>query len=83
MNKLIKKYLKDLLLLLFLIISTGVTQAQKNQQKITFGTLLEELLNRENLSQTSAGMWTLHQASSYDRLYVTPDDPVGWYANHD
>ena len=53
------------------------------QEKITFGTLLEEMTNRETLSYLQAKNWMQHQASSYERLSVTPDGPEGWFANHD
>jgi hypothetical protein len=57
--------------------------AQNNPEKITFGTLLEEMTSRESLSYLQAEKWSQHQASSYERLSVTPDDPQGWFANHD
>ena len=53
------------------------------KDSVTFGTLLRELTNRESISQHPGGQWTQHQASSYERLSVTPEDTVGWYANHD
>lgn len=59
------------------------TNAQNSSGKITFGTLLEEMKNRETISYLQAENWTQHQASSYERLSVTPDDPEGWFANHD
>ncbi|MDN5205697.1 DUF2961 domain-containing protein [Fulvivirgaceae bacterium BMA10] len=57
--------------------------AQERSGEVTLNTLLEELVNREMLSQHPDGLWTLHQASSYERLSLTPEDPEGWYANHD
>ncbi len=53
------------------------------QEKITFGTLLDEMTNRESLSYVQATNWSQHQASSYERLSISPDDTLGWYANHD
>lgn len=53
------------------------------QDKVTFGTLLDEMTNRETLSYLQAPIWSQHQASSYERLSVSPDDTLGWYANHD
>lgn len=53
------------------------------QEKITFGTLLDEMTNRETLSYVQATNWSQHQASSYERLSISPDDTLGWYANHD
>ncbi len=84
MNKpLHQRFITLYFILLSVLISTGFTRAQKSQQKITFGSLLGELTNRESLSKLPLGEWTQHQASSYERLSVTPEDPEGWYANHD
>lgn len=65
-----------------LYLSCSIKKGEKPKE-ITFKTLLEELVNREMLSQHPGGLWTQHQASSYERLSVTPTDPEGWYANHD
>jgi hypothetical protein len=53
------------------------------QDKITFGTLLEEMTNRETLSYLQAENWSQHQASSYQRLSLSPEDTAGWFANND
>lgn len=84
MTLLNKTYLTSLLIILFLsMISINSAMGQKKTEKITFGTLLEELTNRETLSIYPNGLWTQNQVSSYDQLSITPNDPKGWYANKD
>ncbi len=50
--------------------------------EISFESLLDDLLNRDQLAVHPDGAWTLHHASSYDRRSVAPDKP-GWFANND
>ena len=84
MSILNRRYATCIQIILFLsMMNINSALGQKKTEKITFGTLLEELTNRENLSIHPSGHWTQHQASSYDRLSITPNDPKGWYANQD
>lgn len=77
------KYLNATLIInLLLSLSCSTTQEERSDI-ITLKTLLEEMVDREKLSQHPDGSWTQHQASSYQRLSVSPEDSVGWYANHD
>lgn len=68
---------------LFLGITSNQLRGQDSVKKITFGSLLEELTNREALSEHPKGLWKQYQVSSYERLSQTPEDTLGWYANHD
>lgn len=49
---------------------------------ITFADLLEEMQDAEEVAKYPAWNYTTHQASSYDRVSVTPGVPE-WYANVD
>jgi len=73
------------LLILVVCSTTALDYAvgQESTGKVSFGTLLEELTNRENLALHPMGLWTQHQVSSYDRRSVNPKDSNGWYANND
>ncbi len=51
-------------------------------RSVTFGTLLDEMIDRDELAKKPLYAYTLGQASSYDRASTTPDGP-GWYANAD
>jgi len=74
--------MKIILITTILFYSIGLS-AQGISEKITFGTFLDEMVNRESLSYKKSDDWIQLQASSYERLSVTPDDPEGWFANHD
>lgn len=50
--------------------------------EITFGTLLKEMIDKEQLSEFPDPEYTTKQFSSYDRKSVSPDKP-GWFANAD
>jgi hypothetical protein len=58
----------------------GVCETAMAQQ--TFGSLLNELVNRDNLAIQPNDGYTLHQASSYDRRATTLGAPFN-YANTD
>jgi len=49
---------------------------------ITFDSLLQEMLCRDNQAKFPQPYYTCSQFSSYDRQSVAPDQP-GWYANWD
>ncbi|MHB8862228.1 MAG: glycoside hydrolase family 172 protein [Pirellulaceae bacterium] len=56
--------------------------SQASAQTIDLGSLLDEMLDRDNLARIPAPAYTCRQASSYDRGSVAPDKP-GWFANAD
>ncbi len=56
--------------------------SQVSAQTINLGSLLDEMINRDNLARIPAPAYTCRQASSYDRGSVAPDKP-GWFANAD
>ncbi len=49
------------------VLGTTLLTAQKSTVKVTFQSLLEEMLDREVLTKHPEGLWTLHQVSSYDK----------------
>ncbi|MHB8972837.1 MAG: glycoside hydrolase family 172 protein [Pirellulaceae bacterium] len=59
-----------------------VLGSQVNAQTVNFASLLEEIVNRDNLARIPVPAYTCSQASSYDRGSVAPDKP-GWFANAD
>jgi len=50
---------------------------------VTFGSLLEEMVDRDRIARFPDPEYTCRQFSSYDRKMVSPDDPAGWFANGD
>jgi len=50
---------------------------------VSFTSLLDEMIDRDVLARLPDPAYTCRQASSYERLSVSPDDPDGWFANHD
>ena len=63
--------------LLFLLIGS-----QASAQTVSFASLFDEMINRDNLARFPSPDYTCSQASSYDRGTVAPDKP-GWFANMD
>ena len=67
--------------------TTGIGMVQPaagnaSHAQINFGTLLDEMVDRDELAKTPATSFKLGQASSYDRASTTPGG-TGWYANSD
>ena len=74
-----KYYSRTLILLLIIsFFSSGC----KKEAPITLGTLMEEMIDRGNLSQFPDPYYINKQFSSYDRATVSPDDKT-WFANWD
>ena len=53
------------------------------QEAVTIESLLKEMVDRDRIASYPKSDFRLKQASSYDRKSKTPDDPDGWFANHD
>ncbi len=70
-------------LLAILYTACKTNESPQNIREITFKGLLEEMVDRDITSKYPNGLWTQHQASSYERLSITQEDKEGWYANHD
>lgn len=51
-------------------------------EKVTLETLLDEMVDRENMARFPDPYYTCIQSSSYDRRSVSPDS-AGWFANAD
>jgi hypothetical protein len=59
-----------------------VLASQVSAQTVSFSSLLDEMVDRDNLARFPAPAYACKQASSYDRGTVAPDKP-GWFANAD
>jgi len=57
--------------------------AVAEETTVSFASLLDEMIDRDVLARLPRPAYTCRQASSYERLSVSPDDPEGWMANHD
>lgn len=68
--------------IILLVMVTLVTMPGKAdaQEKVTLGTLLEEMTSRESLTRYPSH--TIHMVSSRDRRSISPDQE-GWFANDD
>ena len=53
------------------------------QYDVTFKSLLQEMTDRTVMTRKPEFPYKALQSSSYNRAAVTPDDPVGWFANGD
>jgi len=51
-------------------------------EPVSLASLLEEMVNRDQLARFPSPAYVCRQASSYDRETVAPDQP-GWFANWD
>ncbi|MFN8239296.1 MAG: glycoside hydrolase family 172 protein [Bacteroidales bacterium] len=74
--------MKDKYFQLILITVLILTGCIKNTDKITIGTLLNEMTDLSRLSMADNIDYSVVQYSSYDRRSISPDRP-GWFANED
>lgn len=59
-----------------------LTSSCRNENVVTFRSLLREMTNPETLTRYPAPSYRLLQYSSYDRRSIHPDS-AGWFANND
>jgi hypothetical protein len=52
-------------------------------EKVSFQSLLEEMIDRDAASRFPSPAYTCKQQSSYDPATKTASDPAGWFANND
>jgi hypothetical protein len=52
-------------------------------QKVTFESLLREMVEIERLAELPDPTFVTRQFSSYNRASATPNDPASWFADHD
>ncbi len=62
-------------------VDVGYAMGQKSKTKVTFQSLLEEMVSREFIARLPMPSYKNLQASSYDRRTVSRNE--GWYANGD
>jgi hypothetical protein len=65
-----------------LLIALPLMLLSCNKYTVSTESLLDEMIDRENIARIPAIPFTLKQFSSYDRESVSPDQP-GWFANSD
>lgn len=58
-------------------------EREGERRTISLESLLQEMIDREEIARWPHPAYTSHQASSYDRRSKTPEDPEGWFANQD
>ncbi|TWU38848.1 hypothetical protein Q31b_39260 [Novipirellula aureliae] len=51
--------------------------------QVTVNSLLLEMVDRDAVARFPENNFRLKQHSSYNRASKTPDEPVGWFTNHD
>lgn len=73
-----RRQLPFTMLTLLIVISISCSP----KKEITTGTLLDEMMNREQLAEFPDPEYTTKQFSSYDRRSIGVDQP-GWFANAD
>ncbi|MDF7823629.1 DUF2961 domain-containing protein [Pontiellaceae bacterium B12227] len=61
------------------VIATGASAAKP----VTIESLLTEMTDRDSVARYPAADFRLKQHSSYNRASKTPDEPKGWFTNHD
>ena len=59
------------------------TAAGLHSSRVTFQSLLADMMNPDQLALWPDPPFDTHQASSYNRKSKTPADPVGWFTNYD
>lgn len=81
--------LPGLLFILFLTASSSSSSGQDvtgglvAAGQVTMETLLREMTDRDSVARYPKKNFRLKQHSSYNRASKTPDEPVGWFTNHD
>ena len=71
---------------LVLVLLGGLPTAMRGEEAgkaVTFESLLNEMVDRARHARLPDPPYTLHQASSYERLSRDPADGGGWFANRD
>ncbi|QEG24892.1 glycoside hydrolase family 172 protein [Mariniblastus fucicola] len=53
------------------------------QTSVSIESLLEEMVDRDAVARFPTNNFRLKQHSSYNRASKSPDEPKGWFANHD
>ncbi len=71
-----------ILTILLVTVMAGFNGCSPNQHEISFATLLDEMIDRDNMAMYPDPYFVCSQASSYDRRSVSPDS-AGWFANAD
>lgn len=69
-------------IIMVLCLRVSVTNSAQ-ESVVTLETLLNEMVDRDQMAMFPSPEYRLRQQSSYDRGSKTPGDPKGWFANRD
>ena len=72
-----------LITLLTCTLSLPAIGANDSRPTVSIATLLREMTDRSAIARWPDPAYTCRQASSYERLSVSPEDKRGWFANKD
>lgn len=79
-----KNLFKTIGTLSFVLMCSGIINScALNDPAITIESLLNEMVDRDEVARFPKVDFRLKQESSYNRASVTPEDSVGWFTNHD
>ncbi len=73
--------MSKLITILFLV--SLIVACQRQKDVISFESLLDEMIDREQLAKFPMPDYRLKQQSSYNRKSISPSDTEGWFANSD
>ena len=65
------------------LLVAGVQLAAQVQEQVTIESLLHEMIDRESQARFPQPSFRLKQQSSHNRASKTPEEPTGWFMNHD
>ena len=65
------------------IFTVSLCFADRAAQQVTIESLLNEMVNRDEVARFPQSNFRLKQQSSYNRASKTPDEPKGWFNNKD
>jgi hypothetical protein len=71
-----------ILIIMLFTFMAGFNGCSPDRHEISFATLLDEMIDRDNMAKYPDPFFVCLQASSYDRRSVSPDS-AGWFANAD
>lgn len=68
---------------LFAVAVLAILSSCTTKEEVSISSLLDEMTNRDAVTQFPDADFRLKQSSSYNRASVSPDDSVGWFTNKD
>jgi hypothetical protein len=68
---------------LFIIAFALLSSCSPRENEVSIESLLKEMVDRDAVASYPQTNFRLKQESSYNRASVSPEDPIGWFNNHD